>query len=244
MDDTQSPLVLEAEQVSKGYPEEHNRQVLSAISFAVRRGKFVALTGPSGSGKSTLLGILGALDRDYSGVVRVAGSDLRSLRDDDLTRLRRTQIGFVFQQFYLLPDSTAFQNVEMPLIFAGLRGPVRRERALRALEIVGMAEAERRPVTQLSGGERQRVAIARALVHDPSVLLADEPTGSLDQTTGAHIIDLFATLNQEHGLTIFLVTHDPSVAQRADYILSLRDGRLITKETGESKNQQEVTHAQ
>src|SRR5205807_6836109 len=138
--------------------------------------------------------------------------------------------------------STVLQNVEMPLTFAGVRGRLRRERTLHALEIVGMTGAERRPVAQLSGGERQRVAIARALVHKPGVLLADEPTGSLDQATGAHIIDLFTTLNQLHNLTIFLVTHDSNIAQRADSVLHLRDGRLISKES--ELSQQEVVNAE
>jgi putative ABC transport system ATP-binding protein len=218
--------VLEAEHVSKTYPGERNREVLHDVSLSVGRGSFVALMGPSGSGKSTLLGLLGALDSAYSGTIRVAGRDLRQLSDDALTRLRRTEIGLVFQQFHLLPGTSVLHNVALPLAFAGVSERARRERALRSLESVGLSELAARPVTELSGGERQRVAIARALIQNPHVLLADEPTGSLDQTTGQHIIELLATLNRTHGLTIFLVTHDPAVARHAHRLLTLRDGQL------------------
>jgi len=226
MESPDLPWVLEAQSITKTYADGQERRVLDDVSIRIPRGGFVALRGPSGSGKSTLLSILGTLDTVYTGTVRVAGEDVRKLSDDELARLRRTHIGFVFQQFSLLPDTNAMQNVELPLIFAGMRRAERRARVLEALTAVSMQAQARQAVSHMSGGERQRVAIARALVARPDVLLADEPTGSLDSTNGAQIIEMLQQLRRERSLSVLMVTHDESVARAAETLYELRDGHL------------------
>ncbi|MFN8532732.1 MAG: ABC transporter ATP-binding protein [Dehalococcoidia bacterium] len=199
---------------------------LRGIDLTIDPGELVALTGPSGSGKSTLLNLLGGLDRPTSGTVRVAGVDLGRATEKQLTAHRRQVVGFIFQSFNLLPRLRAIENVELPLVWSGVPAAVRRERAVALLERVRLGHRLDHLPSELSGGEQQRVAIARALVGEPSLLLADEPTGNLDSATGQEILALLTTLNREHGLTIVLVTHDPEVAAVAGRQVRLRDGRI------------------
>jgi putative ABC transport system ATP-binding protein len=197
------------------------------VSFEVAKGEFVAIVGHSGSGKSTLMNVLGCLDTPTSGTYRLDGVETQRLGADGLALVRSAKLGFVFQQYNLLPRHTALRNVEMPLIYRGVPAGKRRERAMAALRMVGMADrVEHRP-NELSGGQQQRVAIARALVGSPAVILADEPTGALDTATSAEIMGILQRLNRERGLTVILVTHEPEVAQYARRVLTLRDGRLI-----------------
>jgi putative ABC transport system ATP-binding protein len=199
---------------------------LRGVDLTIARGEFVALVGPSGSGKSTVLNLIGGLDRPTSGQVWINGTELSASDERTLTRHRRRHVGFVFQSFNLLPRLTAEENVALPLMFSGVTEKERRARARALLERVGLgARLTHRP-TQLSGGEQQRVAIARALVGQPALLLADEPTGNLDTTTGTEIMALLRELNQEQGLTLLVVTHDPEVAAFADRVVKLRDGRI------------------
>ncbi|MDM7323009.1 MAG: ATP-binding cassette domain-containing protein [Gammaproteobacteria bacterium] len=198
--------------------------LLQDINIELARGERVGLVGASGSGKTTLLSLLAALDTPSEGEIVLAGHNLGSLSEDQRTALRAQMIGFVFQSFLLLPGLTAQENVELPLRLAGAANPAVRAREL--LTMVGLARRLHHYPAQLSGGEQQRVAIARAFALNPPLLLADEPTGNLDQTTGAHIIELLLTLNREHGTTLLLVTHDPSLAARCDRLLRLDQGRL------------------
>jgi putative ABC transport system ATP-binding protein len=200
---------------------------LAQIDLRVERGEFLVIVGPSGSGKTTLLQLLGGLDRPTSGTLEFEGCDLATLADRDLTDLRLTALGFVFQQFNLIPTLSAQQNVEVALAPRGLRAAERRQRAAGLLTTVGLsARAEHLP-SRLSGGEQQRVAIARALANEPRVILADEPTGNLDSTTGEEVMELLKTLVADHGQTVVLITHDQAIAVRADRIVRLHDGRLI-----------------
>ncbi|MDI7275950.1 MAG: ABC transporter ATP-binding protein, partial [Anaerolineae bacterium] len=201
---------------------------LRGVSLQVARGELVSIMGPSGSGKSTLMNILGCLDQATSGEYWLDGAEVSRLSDDRLAEIRNREIGFVFQNYNLLPRTTAVENVEMPLIYTNVRG--RRRRALEALEAVGLADRARHRPSQLSGGEQQRVAIARALVNEPSILLADEPTGNLDSKTGQEIIALFQRLNAERRITIVYVTHDQEIARHTRRIIRLQDGRLAGEE--------------
>jgi putative ABC transport system ATP-binding protein len=201
---------------------------LRGVDLTVARGEFVALVGPSGSGKSTVLNLIGGLDRPTSGQVWINGTELSASDERTLTQHRRRHVGFVFQSFNLLPRLTAEENVALPLMFSDVSERERRARARALLGRVGLEHRlEHRP-TQLSGGEQQRVAIARALVAEPALLLADEPTGNLDTTTGAEIMELLKKLNQEGGLTLLVVTHDAEVAAFADRVIELRDGQVET----------------
>jgi putative ABC transport system ATP-binding protein len=199
--------------------------ILHPITLSIPAGSFVAITGPSGSGKSTLLGLIAGLDSPTTGEIAIAGTSITSLGEDALARLRGAKIGFVFQFFHLIPSLTAFENVLVPLELAGASDPAARARAL--LEEVGLTARGHHYPSQLSGGEQQRVAIARALANDPPVLLADEPTGNLDSTTGRQIVDLLARVNDTRGTTLVLVTHDPEIAGRAQATVALRDGRVV-----------------
>jgi putative ABC transport system ATP-binding protein len=201
-------------------------RALKGVTFAVDEGEFVTIVGPSGSGKSTLLHLLGALDRPTSGSVRFSGRDVADLDDAALAELRNAQIGFVFQQFQLLPRTAALANVALPLVYAGVPKAERRERAAAALEAVGLAHRLDHRPAQLSGGEQQRVAIARALVTRPRLLLADEPTGNLDSATGVEIMALLTALNAEQGVALVVITHDLEVAALAPRRIHIRDGRI------------------
>ncbi len=208
-----------------------NFEALRGISFAIEKGEFVAIMGSSGSGKSTCMNILGCLDRPTSGRYLLDGIDVGSMNQDQLAHIRNRRLGFVFQGFNLLPRTPAVENVELPLIYAGVPSQQRRSRAMAALEQVGLSGKEDNHPSQLSGGQQQRVAIARALVNDPAMILADEPTGNLDSATTDEIMSLFTTLNGQ-GITIIMVTHETDVAAHAGRRLTFRDG-LIIGDTGD-----------
>jgi putative ABC transport system ATP-binding protein len=204
---------------------EEEIHALRGVSIAIERGEYVAIMGPSGSGKSTLMNLIGCLDTPTKGSYLLNDKEVASMNDDELARIRNEEIGFVFQTFNLLPRATALHNVELPLVYAGVAGKVRQERARQALEKVELtSRASHRP-NELSGGQRQRVAIARALVNNPSILLADEPTGNLDSKTGTEIMSVFARLH-EAGNTIILVTHEADSAAFAHRVISIRDGQV------------------
>jgi putative ABC transport system ATP-binding protein len=199
---------------------------LDGVSLSLERGAYLSVTGPSGSGKSTLMNVLGGLDRPTSGSYWFEGEDVSGLDDDQLAHFRNQRIGFVFQSFQLLARQTALQNVELPMIYAGLSPNERQDKAIQMLGKVGLSERIHHRPTQLSGGQQQRVAIARALANSPDLLLADEPTGALDSATGKDVLALFENLNIE-GLTVIVVTHDASVAARAKRQIGFEDGRIV-----------------
>jgi putative ABC transport system ATP-binding protein len=200
---------------------------LRGLSLSIESGEIVAIMGPSGSGKSTLMHILGALDTPTGGTASLEGHDLQKLSENELVTLRGKKVGFVFQTFNLIQALTAQQNVELPMIFLGVKKSARSERARALLEKVGLGERVAHRPNELSGGERQRVAIARALANDPEIILADEPTGNLDSETGATILELLKRLSVEEGKTMILITHDPDAAAIAHRIVRLRDGRVV-----------------
>ncbi len=202
-------------------------RALRGVSVQIRKNEYVAVMGPSGSGKSTLMNLIGCLDTPTSGEYWLNGQKVSDLRDDELARIRNKEIGFVFQTFNLLPRADALHNVELPLIYAGMSGRSRRERAEHALARVGLADRMDHKPNELSGGQRQRVAIARALVNEPSILLADEPTGNLDSTTSGEIMAVFADLHR-HGQTVVMVTHEHDIAAHAARVITLRDGLVAT----------------
>jgi putative ABC transport system ATP-binding protein len=222
-----SEAVLELDAVTKVYGEQPPVAALRGVSFSVQRGELVAIVGPSGSGKSTLLHIMGTLERPSSGVVRISGVDAAQLEDRALSQLRARQIGFVFQQFFLAEHATVRENVADGLLYAGFPAAERYRRADDALERVGLAERASFKPTKLSGGERQRVAIARALVGRPAIVLADEPTGNLDSTTGASIIELIRELNGA-GATVLMITHDGGLADRLPRQIRMLDGQVVS----------------
>ncbi len=215
------------ENVSKIYRTRYYQvSALKDINLEIRRGEFIAIMGPSGSGKSTMLNLIGCLDRPTEGEIYIKGTPISGLRDDELTDLRRNTIGFVFQQFNLIPTLSALENIELPMIFRGTDSGERRKRARKLLEIVGLEDvADRKPV-EMSGGQQQRVAIARALANSPEILLCDEPTGNLDSKTGEQVMEILAGLRDE-GVTVVLVTHDESLRRYAERVVRLRDGRIV-----------------
>jgi putative ABC transport system ATP-binding protein len=218
--------LLEVDNVTKSYPGEPPVQALRGVNLTIGPGELVGIVGPSGSGKTTLLQLMGTLDRPTSGRVRITGLDVAAMADEDVTYLRATRIGFVFQQFFLAEHSTVLDNVADGLLYAGIPLKQRRQRALDALELVGLAGRPHARPTQLSGGQRQRVAIARALVGQPAIVLADEPTGNLDQATGHAILALVEHLHQA-GSTIVVITHDHAIAERMPRKVEILDGRIV-----------------
>jgi putative ABC transport system ATP-binding protein len=218
------PFLLRTEGLTKTYPDGRVNALVD-VSVGIRRGEYIAIMGPSGSGKSTLLNLLGALDRPSAGEVYFEGRPLREL--GDLDHFRSQKIGFVFQSFYLLPTLTAVENVQIPMFEGPLGASARAHKAGELLAAVGMGHRAHHVPGQLSVGERQRVAIARALANDPVLLLADEPTGNLDSHTAAEVLDLFAALHRDRGMTLAVVTHSAEVAERAERVVRLRDGRVL-----------------
>jgi putative ABC transport system ATP-binding protein len=225
--------VAELEHVRKVYGSGEAEVVaLNDLSMRVNRGEYLAVMGTSGSGKSTAMNIIGCLDRPSSGSYRLNGTAVEHLSDDQLADLRNRELGFVFQQFHLLQEQTALENVMLPMVYAGVPAAERRERALTALERVGLASRVHNRPNQLSGGQQQRVALARAIINQPNLLLADEPTGALDSRTTAEVLDLFDELHREQGMTILLVTHEHHVAERAERVVHFHDGRLVESGAG------------
>ncbi len=220
-------VIVELVDVHKVYRiGNHEVHALRGVSLKVENGEFLTVMGPSGSGKSTLLHLIGCLDKPTRGKVFVKGVDTSKLSDRKLTEMRMRTIGFVFQQYHLIPTLTALENVELPMVFMGVPSGRRRRRALKLLEMIGLKGKEDRKPNELSGGEQQRVAIARALANDPEILLCDEPTGNLDTKTGLQVMDIIKDMNVEKGVTIILVTHNPSLSRYADRTVKIRDGRL------------------
>ncbi len=199
---------------------------LNGVSLEIGEGEFVSIMGPSGSGKSTLLNMIGCLDKPTKGEVLIDGTDTSKLNDDDLTKLRRDTIGFIFQQYNLIPTLSALENVELPMIFKGLSRDERETRARELLKKVGLEEEVDRKPNELSGGQQQKVAIARALANNPSILLCDEPTGNLDTKSGEVIMEILTNLNKE-GVTVVVVTHDPTVSEFAERLVRIRDGKIL-----------------
>jgi putative ABC transport system ATP-binding protein len=224
----ENSLIIDARELTKVYQMgEVEVRALRGASLQVGRGELVSIMGPSGSGKSTLMNILGCLDQPTSGEYFLEGMEIDQLDDNKLAEIRGKQIGFVFQTFNLLARTTALSNVELPLVYSGLGGRLRRERAVAALDAVGLGDRLHHRPNELSGGQQQRVAIARALINQPSIILADEPTGNLDSKSGAEIMSIFQRLNEEQGITIIFVTHEPEIAQHTHRIVRLSDGRIV-----------------
>jgi len=223
--------MIELENVTKIYKLGQNVvHALDGINLEIKAGEIAAVMGPSGSGKSTLMAILGCLDVPTEGVYRLEGEPVEKLNENQLAQVRSRKVGFVFQQFNLLPRTSALENVMLPLLYDGVHGKARTEKAKAALETVGLADRMNHRPNQLSGGEQQRVAIARAMVNNPTILLADEPTGNLDTKTGEEIIGLFQKLHEENGQTVVYVTHDAFIARHTQRIIRLVDGKIISDE--------------
>jgi len=222
-----SKKVATLEGISKTYgKEELTVKALDSINLEIYKGDYLAVMGASGSGKSTAMNIIGCLDRPSEGIYKLNGIPVENLSDDELAEIRNQKLGFVFQQFHLLSDATALENVILPMIYAGIKPELRLERGKNALKRVGLSERMNNRPNQLSGGQQQRVAIARAIINNPAILLADEPTGALDSKTTEDVLDLFDKLH-ESGITIVLVTHEDEVANRAKKIAKFKDGRIV-----------------
>lgn len=235
--------MIEVKNITKVYNQNSDEPypALNGVSFKVEDGEFVAIMGPSGSGKSTLMHILGALDNPTSGKYFLDGKDVSKLSDDELSEIRQKNIGFVFQSFNLLPRTTVLKNVMLPLVYEGVPFSEREKRARESLKEAGLDESHFEHLSnQLSGGQIQRVAIARALVNNPSIILADEPTGNLDTKTGNIVLATFQKLNKENGRTIILITHEQDVAEHADRILFIRDGLLTENPIRHTKREAKI----
>ncbi len=233
--------VIETHDIARTYIMGSEKvQALKSVSIQINRGEYVAFMGPSGSGKSTLMNIIGCLDTPTNGTYILNGSDVSDMSEDELAEIRNKEIGFVFQTFNLLPRNTSLDNVALPLIYAGYNRADRTEKALQVLESVGLGDRAKHRPNELSGGQRQRVAIARALVNDPSIILADEPTGNLDSKTSHEIMDLFDVLHQK-GNTIIMVTHEEDIAKYAHRIVRLRDGLVESDEINQEITKSNVS---
>ncbi len=229
--------------VKKFYIGQPNElQILNEISLTVKEGEFVAIVGQSGSGKSTLMNIIGALDKPTSGEYLLEGLNISQAKDGELSKIRNEKIGFVFQTFNLIPRTSALKNVELPMLYAGVPRGERTRRAKELLKMVGMEERMHHQPNELSGGQKQRVAIARAMANNPSIILADEPTGALDSATGRLVMDLFHTLHREQGKTIVLITHSPELASETQRIVTISDGRIIKEENKEEQKEAPQTN--
>lgn len=217
-----------------GQPNE--LEILRGIDLQVKKGEFLSIVGASGSGKSTLMNIIGALDRPTEGTYTLDGVPMADVPDDMLSEIRNLKIGFVFQTFNLIPRTTALRNVELPMVYAGARRSPCTKRAKALLEIVGMGERMKHLPNELSGGQKQRVAIARAMANDPAIILADEPTGALDSSTGRMVMDIFHDLHERQGKTIVLITHNPELAAETQRIVTISDGRIIDSREGDARH--------
>lgn len=223
--------VIEMKNIIKSFyiGTENQLDILKGIDINVKNGEFLSIVGASGSGKSTLMNIIGALDRPTSGEYFLGGSNINELSDDELSNIRNKKIGFVFQTFNLIPRSTALKNVELPMLYAGIDKKKRIERAKELLELVDMGERMTHLPNELSGGQKQRVAIARSLANNPSIILADEPTGALDSETGRLVMDLFHKVHEVEGKTIVLITHNNELADETERIITVRDGKIVNE---------------
>ena len=232
-----SKVIISMRDIIKRYyiGQPNELQILNGISIDVHEGEFVSIVGASGSGKSTLMNIIGALDRPTEGTYHLNGRDISTLDDRELSRIRNSEIGFVFQTFNLIPRTNALKNVELPMLYAGKSKHERSRRAKELLKMVGMEDRYTHQPNELSGGQKQRVAIARAMANDPSILLADEPTGALDTKTGRLVMDIFHKLHDEEGKTIVLITHSPELAKETERIITISDGSVIS-DTGGAEN--------
>ena len=217
-----------------GLPNE--LEILHGMDLNINEGEFTAIVGPSGSGKSTLMNIIGALDRPTSGIYELNGTDVSELDDSELSEIRNREIGFVFQNFNLISRTNAIENVELPMLYAGVGRKERRKRAEALLELVGMSDRADHNPNELSGGQKQRIAIARALSNGPSLILADEPTGALDSATGRMVMDIFHKLHKEEHKTIVLITHSPVLAAETERIITINDGRIVSDSKGGGKD--------
>ena len=226
--------IIELKDICKSYfiGDNEELKVLKNINLTVNKGEFVAIVGASGSGKSTLMNIIGALDKPTSGSYMLAGENIAEMKDKELSKIRNSKIGFVFQTFNLIARTTALKNVALPMLYAGLSSKVASERAKQLLAQVEMTDRMYHNPNELSGGQKQRVAIARSMANNPDIILADEPTGALDSVTGRLIMDLFHKLHKEQGKTIILITHSPELASECQRIITLKDGEIIKEERG------------
>lgn len=224
-----SDPIIHMESVTKKYyvGEPNELQILFDIGLDIYEGEFVSIVGASGSGKSTLMNIIGLLDRQTEGEYILNGNSTKTLDDKQLSRIRNKEIGFVFQNFNLIPKITALKNVEMPMMYAGVPQKQRTEKAMKLIELVGMSDRYTHDPARLSGGQKQRIAIARAMANEPSIILADEPTGALDSKTGRMVMDLFHKLHDEEGKTIVLITHSPELASETQRMITISDGRIV-----------------
>lgn len=233
MNDTKKEMIRLTNIIKRFFVGKPNElEILHGIDLRINQGDFVAIVGESGSGKSTMMNIIGALDRPTEGSYFLDGIDVGKAKDKQLSQIRNQKIGFVFQTYNLIPRTTALANVELPMLYAGVSKKERMSRAKELLSMVGMTERMTHKSDELSGGQKQRVAIARAMANDPAIILADEPTGSLDSATGRTIMDIFHKLHKEQDKTIVLITHSKELAEEADWVLTLKDGQIIDSRRG------------